>query len=92
MALVLVRVNVAYPSSCFEELKRNESSLKQAGMLAAESTSSADIPNRIYILFTWDSIPSARNYWGSVAGKNLLKQLHSVEEPEVVILQDSQEL
>jgi len=92
MALVLVRVNVAYPDECLDELKRNESPLKQSGMLAAESTSSVEVPNRIYILFTWESVPSARNYWGSVAGKNLLEKLNSVEEPEVVILQESKEL
>ena len=88
MAMVLVRVNVAYPKESIDRLKENESEMQSAGMKAASISVLADKHNVLYIIFTWNSVGSARTYWSSATGKSTLNKLHSVETPEILILEE----
>jgi len=92
MAIVLLRANVAYPGKCLEELKMGESRLKEAGMLAGSTAVSADSHNVVYFMLTWQSVASARQFWGSLDGKKIVEKLRSVEKPEVLILEDAKDI
>ena len=92
MAMVLVRANVAYPKEAVDRLKESESDMQNAGMKAASVTGLAEQRNILYVMFTWDSVSSARSYWASSVGKSVLEKLNSVEEPEVLVLEQPVEL
>jgi hypothetical protein len=92
MAIVLLRVSVAYPSECLEAIKNDEPTLKAAGMLAGSTAMSAESHNVVYFMLTWKSVDSARRFWGSLEGKKVVARLQSVESPEVLVLEDAREL
>lgn len=89
MAKVIVRARVAYPRSLLEKLKEQTPVRTSRGERGLSYCALADDLNVAYCIFDWDSVESARRFWASPQGKAQTAEWHSVDSPEIFILEEA---
>ena len=84
MAKVLTSVNVAWIDELLDALSAFDR--KPHGEISYTVDLDEDIHNRVYISFTWISLPNARDFWKSDEAKTHIKNWRSVTEPNFTFL------
>ena len=92
MAKVLVKARVAYPDELLNTLHAQAALRKSRGERAAWFCALADDLNVACSIFDWESVESANHFWFSPEAKAQMGEWHPVGTPEVLVLQDENEL
>ena len=65
---VIVKANVAYPGQLLKMLDEQAEIREQNGEQGLFSGIDPLAPNAVCMIFDWDSVTSARQFWGSTIG------------------------
>ena len=83
---VLTSVNIAYPDEFYRAL--HGFNRRPFGELHCLEQVDDDSHNIIYLIFDWDSVQNARQFWTSAPGRAHVAAWKSVREPNFVYLRD----
>lgn len=89
MAMVIVRVNVAYPAEFLKALDAQASVRREKGERACSSGVDESFHNIVYAILDWKSVSSAEAFWNSPEAQSHKTEWHSVEPPQITVLRES---
>ena len=84
MAKVLTKANVAFLDELLAVLDSFDR--KPYGELSFAAEIDDDAHNQVYVIFNWNTLRDARNFWSSKTGLAHIATWHSVSPPELVYL------
>lgn len=89
MAKIIVRTRVAYPARLLKTLEPQTATRAKSGERHASYCALADDPHVAYGIFDWESVESAKPFGASQQGKAQIAEWHSVDSPEILILEEA---
>lgn len=91
MAKVLIKVDVAHPGKFKQTLEAQADDRRKEGERSFSSGIDDENLSFVYAILEWESVRSAKRFWGSSKAKAQMSEWHSVCTPEIVVLRESPE-